>query len=82
MGRHEYDVHLLNSLKVVTVDEQRDEKLALSLLALSLTMYAWDLSKLDARTLKGSLRPTVMERDKPDIDTLGAARTVTFLVVV
>ena len=66
-----YDAHLTDSLKVMTDDEQRDEKLALLLLALSLTVYAWDLSKLDARTVNLSLPPAVMERDKPDIDTLG-----------
>lgn len=66
-----YDAHLTDSLKVATDDEQRDEKLALLLLALSLTVYAWDLSKLDALTVNLSLPPAVMERDKPDIDTLG-----------
>ena len=71
MGRQEYDVHLLNSLNVAADDEQRDEKLAPPPLALSLTMYACDLSKLDALTVKGSLRPAAMERDSPDIDTLG-----------
>ena len=76
------DALRLNSYKVLAILEQLDHALAFLLLALSLTVYAWDLSKLDALTVKGSLRPTVMERDKSDIATLGAARTVTFLVVV
>ena len=57
--------------------EQLDQTLALPLFALSLTVYAWAVFKLDARILKESLRPAVMERDSQDIDTLGAARTVT-----
>lgn len=65
------------SLKVLLVDEQLDHALALPLFALSLTVYAWAVSKLDARTVNLSLPPSAMERDKPDIATLGSARTVT-----
>ena len=66
-----YDVLLLNSYKVMADVEQLDRALALSSLALSLTMYERLLSKLKARTMNSSLSPALMELDSPDISTLG-----------
>ena len=66
-----YEVLLPYSLKVLLFDEQLDHALALSSLALSLTMYERVLSKLKARTMNSSLSPALMELDSPDISTLG-----------
>lgn len=71
-----------NSYKVLLDVEQLDHTLALRLLALSLTVYERDTSKLDALTVNSSLRPALMEDDKSDIDTLGRGRTRMVLVPV
>lgn len=70
------------SLKTTLVAEQPDAKPARELLALRTTLYERALSKLDAPTVNLSLNPALMGLRNPDIDTLGAARTVTISVSV
>ena len=78
-----YDaLRLFSEGKVLPELEQLDHALALRLLVLSLIVYARELSKLDARTLKKSLRPALMELDSQDIATLGRGLTRMVLVPV
>ena len=70
VGCQSYVELRLYSRKVLLVVEQLDRKLALSLFTLRTTRYAPPLSKPRARTVKRSLRPSVMESDRLTITTL------------
>ena len=66
-----YDARVPDSLKILSDNEQSEEKPTLSSLALSATLYERALAKLKARTLKKSPLPAVMVLSNQDISTLG-----------